>query len=356
MAKILHSGDLHLDSAFGGLSSDEARVRREGLRRVFSRIVDLANDERCDALVLSGDLFDAYPIFPETAESFMRDLSRAEMPVFITPGNHDPYTADSPYKTLSFPENVHIFSAETFSFVEIPEKKLRFFGSAYLGEACDEGRLSGFSVPDDDFINIILLHGNLSSSGYCPVTPSEIESCGADYIALSHIHKPTELLKSGKTFYAYCGCPEARAFDEPYDTGVIIADVQKGYVKISRKSVSDYRYREISVDISEYPDVLSALPSPTAHEHLRLTLIGEGDSPDVSSLSKTLSERYLSAAIYDKSIPTRNLWDGEDGEGLRGIFLRKMRARINAAETEEEKQKLLRAVRLGIDAIENRDI
>ena len=87
MAKILHTGDIHLDSAFTGLSSDAAKQRRAGLRNLFAQIIDIANAEAVDALLLSGDIFDTYPIYPETEESFLLDLKRANMPVFITPGN-----------------------------------------------------------------------------------------------------------------------------------------------------------------------------------------------------------------------------------------------------------------------------
>ena len=140
MAKIIHTGDLHLDSAFTGLSDEKARARRNGARELVSKIIDIANAEKVDAIIFAGDLFDAYPIRAETSESILRDFNRAGMPIFISPGNHDPYTIDSPYRTLRFPDNVHIFTTRDLSSIELSESNLRIFGAAGAG-------VSSTSVP-----------------------------------------------------------------------------------------------------------------------------------------------------------------------------------------------------------------
>ncbi len=356
MVKILHTGDLHLDSAFVGLSPEEARYRRAGLRKLVSDIIDIANNEAVDAIIMSGDQFDAYPIYPESAESFIHDLARAKMPVFLSPGNHDPYTANSPYRTLHFPENVHIFTSENLSAVELAECRLRVFGACFTDSVCDSNMLKGFHVPDDDFVNVIALHANLNMSGYCPITENDIAETGADYIALSHIHKPTDLLKAGDTYYAYCGCPEARAFDEQYDTGIIIMSIGDGKVDFRRCRVSDFRYRELTLDISKNPDIASLLPPVSGRELLRLTLVGECNAPDISALEKELSTRYYKLYISDRTQAPRDIWEGIDGDSLRGIFLRSMRVKLDSCTDDTERERILLAVKFGIDAIENRDI
>lgn len=356
MAKILHTGDIHLDSAFVGLSSEAARKRRAGLRELMSEIIDVANAEAVDAIILAGDIFDSYPIRPETAESFLRDLKRSKAPVFISPGNHDPYTADSPYRTLEFPSNVHIFCSPTLTPVELPECSLRIFGAAYTSSVFDERILKDFKVPEDDFINIISLHSNLYTDGYSPVSEEEISETGADYIALAHVHKPTEILKSKNTYYAYCGCLEARDFGEQYDTGLYLGEVSKGNVNLKRYSLSDIRYREETIDIEVHPDIISGLSTPSSGEHLRLTLVGECTSPDIDAIYEQLSPKYLELIINDRTTAPRDLWQGLTEDNLRGVFLKKMKAALDSCESEAEKDKILLAVKFGIDAIENRDV
>ncbi len=356
MVKILHTGDIHLDSAFTGLSPEEARETRAGLRALVSNIIDIANDEAVDAVIMSGDQFDTYPIHPQTALCFLLVLARAKMPVFLTPGNHDPYTADSPYRTLRFPENVHIFTSEDLTYKELPNCCLRVYGACFLSAVNNRNVLDGFRVPDDDFINVIALHANLNMAGYCPITEDDIAKTDADYIALSHIHKPTELSRADNTYFAYCGCPEARAFDEQYETGVIILAFRDGNISFEKRKVSDFRYRELEIDIGKNPDIVSQLPPVSGRELLRLTLTGECDAPDINALEKQLIPSYHKLYISDRTKRPRDIWEGINDDSLRGIFLRSMREKLDNCKDETERRKIMLATKFGINAIENRDL
>ena len=64
--KILHTADLHLDSAFSGGTHTNAEARREQQREVLRKIFRLAEDERCDLILIAGDLFDTSFVTPET--------------------------------------------------------------------------------------------------------------------------------------------------------------------------------------------------------------------------------------------------------------------------------------------------
>ena len=93
MIKILHSGDWHLDSPLQGRT---AALRGE-LLQIPGKIVALCKEEQCDLVLLSGDLFDgAYT--QDTYRTVYDALQSMEVPVFITPGNHDFISPDSPYE------------------------------------------------------------------------------------------------------------------------------------------------------------------------------------------------------------------------------------------------------------------
>ena len=357
MAKILCTSDIHLDSPFAELTPEDQKVRRESLRNIFSKIIDIANEENVDALLIAGDIFDSYPVRPETLDSFLRDLCRAKMKVFITPGNHDPYTPDSPYRTLTFPENVHIFKDSKLTFFELPGCNLRIYGAAYPSNWFDDRILNGVCVANDDFTNIVMLHTDLNRDDkYGPVSVDEIAACGADFVTVGHIHIPTEILKAGNTHYAYCGCPECRNFKDGAESGIYIGEVSRGYVNLTHRRISEYCYREETVNINEHPDIVSALPAPFKHEFLRLTITGETEKFDTDELKEKLSESYSEVTIYDRTTLPRDIWEGISAEGLRGVFLRKMKASLDMCADESEKEKILLATKLGIDAIENREI
>ena len=101
MVKILHTGDLHLDSAFTGLTGDKSAQRRQGQRELLQAIVELGNDQGAQLLLLAGDLLDGQNAYYETARALGEILARSRAQVFISPGNHDPYRAASPYRSVT---------------------------------------------------------------------------------------------------------------------------------------------------------------------------------------------------------------------------------------------------------------
>ena len=97
MAKILHTADFHLDSAFTALPEEKARLRRQEARQLTDRLVDYANDHGVELLLLAGDLFDSDQLYGQTAQELARSLARFRGHAVIAPGNHDFYAASSPY-------------------------------------------------------------------------------------------------------------------------------------------------------------------------------------------------------------------------------------------------------------------
>ena len=58
--KIIHTSDLHLDSALTTrLDSKKVRERKSELILSFKRIVEKAAREKAEAFIIAGDLFDS---------------------------------------------------------------------------------------------------------------------------------------------------------------------------------------------------------------------------------------------------------------------------------------------------------
>ena len=109
MVKILHTADLHLDSPFAGLSLDVAEEAREEQRNVFSEMMRYAGENSVDLVLIAGDLFDSKYITVRTKELVKGAFASLSCPVVIAPGNHDPYTSNSFYRSGELPENVCVF-------------------------------------------------------------------------------------------------------------------------------------------------------------------------------------------------------------------------------------------------------
>ena len=131
MAKILHTADFHLDSAFTALPEEKARLRRQEARQLTDRLVDYANDHGVELLLLAGDLFDSDQLYGQTAQELARSLARFRGHAVIAPGNHDFYAASSPYARLLWPENVHIFREERLQRLPFPQYGCVVYGAAF---------------------------------------------------------------------------------------------------------------------------------------------------------------------------------------------------------------------------------
>ncbi|MFR3964875.1 MAG: metallophosphoesterase family protein [Oscillospiraceae bacterium] len=161
MAKILHTADFHLDSAFTALPEEKARLRRQEARQLTDRLVDYANDHGVELLLLAGDLFDSDQLYGQTAQELARSLARFRGHAVIAPGNHDFYAASSPYARLLWPENVHIFREERLQRLPFPQYGCVVYGAAFTAPAAPAGLPGSLDPEDEGLARILLLHGEV---------------------------------------------------------------------------------------------------------------------------------------------------------------------------------------------------
>ncbi len=263
MIRILHTGDVHLDSAFSGLDSRHAEIRRGELRDTFTSILNYACTEDVDLLLIAGDLFDGASVTHETLALLIREFERFQKPVFIAPGNHDPVGTSGIWaKNRSrdlFPPNVHVFREPELSSVDLDIRGIpvTVYGFGFTESTMDTVPLEGNAVADPSRVNLLVCHCDLLSptSGlsrrgtpYCPMTPAHLEAFGADYAALGHIHNPPNFGNNNR--FAYCGCLEGRAFDETGPKGAIVADIDKTSVNLRRVRFSRRRYEKAELALT----------------------------------------------------------------------------------------------------------
>jgi len=355
MLKLIHAADLHLDSPFAGLSPEQATLRRQEQRALLERLADLANEEQADLVLLSGDLLDGDRVYRETVDALAQTLGRISARVFIAPGNHDPYTASSPYALPIWPDNVHIFTSTQPEGVTIPPLNCTVYGAAFTNQQRDDAPLEGFSAQGEG-VNLMVLHGNTQGRDYAPISPAHIAASGLDYLALGHIHQGSGLQKTGSTFWAYPGCPEGRGFDETGDKGVLVLEVEQGRARARFQPLALHRYQIVEVDLTGCTDPLAAveaaLPAHTATDICRILLAGEFamDPHVLSGLEQALAPRFHALELRDRTRTPRDLWARVGEDTLTGLFLRTMAPQYEAHPNDEVLQM---AVRFGLAALEN---
>ena len=354
MLKFIHGADFHLDAPFAALTPEQARQRRSEQRQLLERLADLTQSEGAELVLLSGDLLDGGETYQETVEALSRTLGQMKVPVFIAPGNHDPYAPRSVYAGTAWPDNVHIFSTVQPQAVELPELGCVVHGAAFTTPQADRSPLLGFSAPRDGRLHLMVLHGDVAGQGrYGPIDPADIAASGLTYLALGHVHTCSGLQKAGDTFWAYPGCPEGRGFDETGEKGVLVvtaADRQTLSVRLAPLSRRQYRLVEVDVTGMDSAEeaLCAVLPAAPTGDCCRIVLTGQRsfDSPDLTALTALAQPCYFSVALRDRTRPIRDLWDRAGEDSLTGLVLRQLKG----AEGLEERDL---AARFALAALEH---
>lgn len=364
MLTFIHAADFHLDSTFGALDQRRAAGRRRESREVAFRLANYVNSQGISLVLLAGDLFDSAAAYRETGEQLAQALGQMEAKVFIAPGNHDWYGPGSPWETVAWPENVHVFRDSALTAAEVPELGLVVHGAAFTGPEQPESLLAGFAAPADGRRHIGLLHGELDGAEerYDPLRREEIAASGLDYLALGHVHKRTEPLALGRTVCAWPGCPEGRGFDELGEKGFYQGTVSdEGQVSLTFVPFARHRYEILEVDVTGKDPraaVEAALPPDTAGDLYRILLTGETaeGGAGAAGIREALAGRFCALEVRDRTRMAEDLWRRAEEDSLRGLFLRELLARRETAEDEAARAEIDLAARFGLAALDHRDL
>ena len=341
--KILHAADWHLDAPLQGYPES----LRQALAALPGQIFELARREACDLVLLAGDLFDG----PYTARSYqdLRDVLKAlEVPVFITPGNHDFCGLQSPWRQELWPENVHIFGASRIESVALPELNCRVYGAGFASMDCPP-LLEGFQAQCRERYAIGVFHGDpgQTDSPYNPITRQQVQNSGLDYLALGHIHKAGSFT-AGKTLCAWPGCPMGKGFDEPGEKGVYLVTLEET-VSLRFCPLNGPRFYDLEAETLE--DVLPPLGSS---DFYRVTLTGCCEAPDL----ERLRERYAhfpNLRLRDLTTRPVDIWSSLGEDSFEGVYFGLLKQALEEADGEKQ-QEILLAAKLSRQLLDGQEV
>jgi exonuclease SbcD len=256
--RLLLFSDLHLDAPFAWADRDLARARRAALRETLASIADLAREERVDALLSAGDLYEQDRFTPDTA-AFLRETfaGLAPMAVLLAPGNHDWYGEHSLYRQVEWTPNVHVFTDDRLTPYALADG-LTLWGAGHRAPANTDGFLdSGFRV-DRGGTNLALFHGSergglagqdAGKAPHAPFAADQVPAAGLQHAFCGHFHTP----KDGR-WHTYPGNPEPLTFGEAGERGAVVVDVlPDGSIVRSRHRVAASTVHDLSVDLTGVP-------------------------------------------------------------------------------------------------------
>lgn len=302
--KFLHLSDLHLGKSVHEFSMLEDQ------EYILKVILGIANEEKPQAVLISGDVFDR-TVAPTEAlrlfEDFLDGLVRRRIEVFIISGNHDSADRLAFGSRLMDRSGVHISRAyngqiapfvltDEYGDVNIyllpflkPVQIKRFFPDTEAANWTDAVKaVIGHLSVDESKRNILLAHQFVTGASTCD--SEEINVGGADnvdsavfapfdYVALGHLHRAQKI---GCETVRYSGTPLKYSFSETdHKKSVTVVDfAQKGSITIReillvpKRDMKEIKGKYLEVTAREYYQNFNT------EDYFRITLTDEDDQPD----------------------------------------------------------------------------
>ena len=206
--RLIHTSDTHLGDDWDP----------DAAQRALSAVVDGVHLFHADALLIAGDVFDNARISDAVLEFFIAEMTRAQVPAVILPGNHDLYDAASLYRRAPFAsgtENLHIITGTRGETLSLPHLTLDIWGRAMDSHTPAFRPLAGIPSERNGHWRVAIAHGHFHYSDdteerSSPIRPHEIAEANCDYIALGHWERFEDVSQAGVTAF-YSGSPMGAA-------------------------------------------------------------------------------------------------------------------------------------------------
>ena len=365
--RIIHLSDLHLGKRISDYPMDRDQ------EYILKEILEIIKDEKADAVVIAGDIYDK-GIPPEKAvaifDKFLTQLMKRNVPTLVITGNHDSaervsfgnkiMEASNIYLSSVYDGNVKVVKLEDkygpINFYLLPFIKpidvKTFYKDEEINDYTDAMRVA-ISHMDINTMerNVLVCHqfvtGAKVGGSEEAITVGTLDNIDAsvfddfDYVALGHIHGPQNV--GGDPRICYCGTPLKYSFSETkHKKGVKIVDFfEKG--KTEHKYVPLiplHDMREIKGTFAELIDEKN-WKGTNIDDYVHITLTDEEDiingQPRLQSIYKNLMK-----FDYDNT-RTRNENSLEDYQSSIGMNPKELVAnffkyRNDRDMNEEEKQ------------------
>ncbi len=280
--RIVHCADVHLETVFPETRGGAAR--RHALADAFARIVDEALAREADVLTIGGDLYEAGRAGPQTARFLFEQFARFGKPVYIAPGNHDPYAHASIYARSDVPANVRVFNEAAWRAYPLGAG-VTLFGFGHT--PAEPGRPFAHARFDRGGVQIALAHGSdeercpPNKRATAPFRESEVRAAGAALLLAGHYHGGYVVDDGGAPVLAYPGSPEPIKFGETGTHGALVVDIDGPKVQIEPVDLARTRLIDLTIELDGAPSEHAIgkafeekLSGCGGHDYVRLRLTG----------------------------------------------------------------------------------
>lgn len=349
--KIIHLADVHLDSPLKtNLDAEQRKKRKIELLETFSNMINYADCEGVDCILIAGDLFDSSKVSKTAMNAFISQVENHPDILFCyLRGNHDRTILSN---TSEIPPNLLLFSDTWQKYVlkSTEKRDIVLSGVEYNGKN-ETDIYDSLSLNVRDF-NIVMLHGQTAKYNMGDKTEyislNRLQNRGIDYLALGHVHAQVAEALDGRGIYCFSGCLEGRGFDECGDKGFMLLDIDEDKGDFSYEFIPFARRNLYTI----YADVSGCMNSEEMRERaldavenvnpdrdslINLVLTGSLDvecEKDDDYVLYPFNEMFYYAKISDETKLKVDFRQYAFDESLKGEFIRN----VLASELSDEEK------------------
>ena len=367
--KFFHLADLHLGKRVNGFPMIEDQ------KIILDQILELADTEHPDAVVIAGDVYDKSIPYVEAVnlmDDFLVELVRRKLQVFVISGNHDSAERVSYGGRVMEQSGIHISPRISgCGPIRLDDQYgplyiylIPYIHPSVVREAYPEEKVTDWTQAMEVLIrnahvdpaarNIAVAHQYVTASGVRPEEcDSEQKHIGGldnvdysvfdafDYVALGHLHGPQRI---GRDTVRYAGSPLKYSFsEEKHKKSVTLVEIkEKGQVEYRQLPLVPAR------DFKTLRGTFSEVMSPgftaplSAEEYYRIILTDEQDVDQALARLRKYFYKNLMVLEYDNT-RTRTQSDIDAGEEalekepievLQELFLKQNGTAMNDFQTQ----------------------
>ena len=300
--KLIHLSDLHIGKRVNEISMIEDQ------EYILLQILSIIDDEKADAVLIAGDIYDKSVPSAEAVtlfDDFLCRLAKRRLPVLIISGNHDSPERLAFGGRLLDMSGIHISPVYdgTVHSVTLTDEHgeavfwlLPFIKPAHVKRFFPEEKIESYTDAchvavekmgiDAAKRNVLLTHQFVTGSATCE--SEEISVGGSDnvdasvfadfdYVALGHIHGPQNM---GSNRIRYCGTPLKYSFSEccHHKSVTVVHLGKKGELELSLRPLTPrHDLRQIRGSFEEVSGKDGFGP---ADDYLHIVLTDEEDVPE----------------------------------------------------------------------------
>ena len=340
--KIFHTGDIHLGMQFSSYPPSVGVKLKEARIEVLSRIVELANEEDCDLIVVAGDLFNNNKVERKLISKAVNIFDRFKgKAVLFLPGNHDyDIGQDNVWRTFERKATKRMVLLNEFRTYDLSEHGLDL---TVYPAPCDSRHsasnnldwIKNFNDEAKNNFSIGIAHGALEgispdlTDQYFKMSRAELLAIEMDLWLLghSHIQYPEEDKAVNKKIFN-SGTPEPDGLDCKHEGFAWIINLNADKAISAKKiKTGKFRFFDLKKNINNKKDLKALkkdlLADRPQNKVVRLNLSGgieESVYNDKNNLYNDLKLELAYLAIEDENLYIKLNHDQIEAKFTKGSF------------------------------------